>query len=379
MHFTIGKKLFLRGLSRCHGVADRKASMPILSNLLLQSEGKARLGVRATDLYLGVHASVEADIEEEGAIAVNARTLFDIVKNLPEGDVRCALLPAQGLEIRAGKVRYRIGGMPATEFPSLPSAGEGHFYTLDGDLLLTLIGRTHYAMSSDDSRPHLAGALFQVDAQALRMVTTDGHRLSKAEVEQEGGEGSDFSMLIPARGIQELKRLIEDLKAARGKGEEGPLSVELAKVGNHAFFRAPGLELSVKLTDENFPPYEKVIPQQQSRRVVASRASLMEALRRMTLVTSNRGSGIRMQLDPGILRVASESHEVGEGSEEVDVDYAGEPLTIGFNARYLLDALTALEDDDIALELSGELDPGVVRPATQERRDFVGVVMPMRI
>jgi DNA polymerase-3 subunit beta len=381
MELTISKRNFLRGLARTHGVADRKSSMPILSNILLTTEDTGTLRFAATDLYLGVTAVAPADIKKGGSIAVSARTLFDIVKNLPEGDVQWTVGPNHAAEIRSGKVRFRIPGMPGDDFPPLPSLASGEVSSIDVDLLADLIGKTSYSMSTDDTRPHLAGALFEGEGRVVRMVTTDGHRLSLAEHKlRDGMPMVTFSMLVPNKGIAELKRLLEDAKADKpARGEEGaPVTVGVATLGGNAFFRREGIQLSVKLADEQFPPYAKVIPQNQDKRVVVARGVLVEALRRISLVSSDKSGGVRLMLQAGSLRVVSENPDVGEGSEEVDVDYAGDPLTVGFNARYLLDVLSALNDDEIALEFSGELDPGVIKPAG-DAMIFVGVVMPMRI
>jgi DNA polymerase-3 subunit beta len=379
MELTINKKDFLRGLARTHGVADRKSSMPILSNILLSAEGSGGLRLAATDLYLGVTALAEGKVEKGGSVAVSARTLFDIVKNLPEGEVQWTVGENHSVEIRCGKVRYRIPGMPGEDFPPLPSPGETQFAEVEAEQVGELIMLTQYAMSTDETRPHLAGALFEGDGNVLRMVTTDGHRLCKAErrLEDENA-GLDFSMLVPHKGVLELKRVIEDAKADRAKGDDGRVTLGIANASGNAFFQRPGIQLSVKLADEQFPPYAKVIPQQQTRRVVAARTMLVEALRRISLVANDKSGGVRMQIEEGQLRITSENPDVGEGSEELDVDYAGDPLTIGFNARYLLDVLQALQDDEIAIELNGELDPGMVKPASDGDR-FTGVIMPMRI
>jgi DNA polymerase-3 subunit beta len=183
---------------------------------------------------------------------------------------------------------------------------------------------------------------------------------------------------VPHKGIVELKRVIEDAKADRAKGDESKVSIEVANASGNAFFRREGIQLSVKLADEQFPPYSKVIPQSHTRRVVASRAKLVEGLRRISLVANDKSGGVRLQLEEGSLRITSENPDVGEGSEELEVDYAGDPLTIGFNAKYLLEVLSALQEDEVALELSGELDPGVVRPV-EDGDAFTGVIMPMRI
>lgn len=376
MELSISKKNFLRGLARTHAVADRKSSMPILSNILLSTDGKSTLRLAATDLYLGVNASSEAKVAKEGTVAVPARTLFDIIKNLPEGEVTLAVGTNHAVEIRCGKVRFKIPGMPGEDFPSLPSPGESKFADLEIDTLSELISRTQYSMSTDDTRPHLAGALFEGDGKNVRMVTTDGHRLSKAE-KKATGSSLNFSMLIPSKGIGELRRLLDDAKGDKQKGDDAPMTLGIASVSGNAFFRRDGVQLSVKLADEQFPPYSKVIPQQQDRRVVLSRALFSEALRRIALVASDKSGGVRLGIEEGKLRITSENPDVGEGSEELDVDFAGKPVTIGFNAKYVLDVLAALPDNEIALELGGELEPGVIKPA--QDASFVGVIMPMRI
>ncbi len=378
MELTISKKSFLKGLARTHGVADRKSSMPILSNILLSTDSTNTLRLAATDLYLGVAAEAEAEVKAGGSVAVAARTLFDIVKNLPDGEVKWSVGPNHAAEIRCGKVKYRIPGMPGDDFPPLPSPGRAEFVELDAETVASLIAKTQFSMSTDDTRPHLAGALFEGDGKVVRMVTTDGHRLSKAEHRVDDGSMLNFTMLVPNKGIGELRRLVDDLKSEQKKGEGEPAKVGIATTGGNAFFRGNDVLLSVKLADEQFPPYSKVIPQQQKRRVVCSRQSLLDSLRRISLVSSDKSGGVRLGIEPGILRIVSENPDVGEGSEELDVDYAGEAVNIGFNARYIVDVLSSLTDDEVALELSGELDPGVIKPVG-DTIDFVGVVMPMRI
>lgn len=381
MELQISKRNLLRGLVRTHAVADRKSAMPILSNVLVQTADTQTLRFAGTDLYLGVSATVPCEVKRGGSVAVSARTFFDIAKNLPEGEVTFTVGPNHGAEIRAGKVRYRIPGMPGDDFPPLPALPNGtELAQLDVDLLADLITKTAFSMSTDDTRPHLSGALFEGEGKVVRMVTTDGHRLSKAEHRlREGASMVRFAMLVPQKGIGELRRMLDEVKAeGKGQSKDEPLQIGVAVSGGNAFFAREGLMLSVKLAEEQFPPYAKVIPQNQDKRVVVSRAGLVEALRRMSLVSSDKSGGVRFQVTAGSLRIVSENPDLGEGSEELDVDYAGSNVTIGFNAKYLLDALTSLSDDQVALELAGELDPGVVKPASDPNA-FVGVVMPMRI
>jgi DNA polymerase III subunit beta len=378
MHLVIHKRNFLRSLARTHSVADRKSSMPILSNILLSTEGPKTLRLAATDLYLSVSSAASAEVKAPGTIALAARTLFEIVKSLPEGELSIQVVGNHAAEIRSGKVRFKIPGMPGQDFPALPSPGNAEFAPLEAEELGKLISHTHYSMSADETRPHLACALFEGDGKSVRMVTTDGHRLSKAEYKlAEGRKLLSFSMLVPSKGIAELRRLVDEAKSDRAKTEDTPSAIDVATAGGSAFFRRDDAVLSVKLVDEQFPPYNKVIPSSPSRKVGVSRTLLTEALRRIALVASDKSGSVRFAAEPGVLRITSENPEVGEGAEEIDVDFAGEPIEIGFNAKYVLDVLQALTEDDVRLELGGQLDPGVVRPVGPT--DFVGVIMPMRI
>lgn len=381
MELSIQQRDFLRGLARTHGVADRKSSMPILSNILLSAEGPEKLRLSATDLYLGVTALADASIARGGSVTVAARTLFDIVKALPEGELKLRVGENQAVTIQQGKIKYKIPGLVGEDFPPLPNPGETQFSAIDASLLGELISLTSYSMSSDDTRPHLAGTLFEGDGKMVRMVTTDGHRLSKAEAKLgKGKKMLNFGMLVPHKGVAELKRLIEDAKAdaKRDKDSDSAPEVGIAVAAGNAFFRRDSLQLSVKLADEQFPPYDKVIPQEQSKRVVTGRDALISTLKRISLVASDKSGGVQLHIEPGVMKIISQNPDVGEGTEELDVDYAGEAVSIGFNARYLLDALGALPNDEVALELSGGLDPGVIRPVG-DGTDFVGVIMPMRI
>lgn len=370
MEFTIAKRDFVRGLARTQSIAERKSSMPILSNVLVVAEGASTIRLSATDLAVGVSGAYTADVKSSGSIALGARTLFDIVRALPEEPIHLAVSSTLSAELRCGRSRFRMVGMPGVDFPSLPDAGKVEFTTVPSALVLELVQKTSAAMSQDETRPHLAGALFEGDGKILRMVTTDGHRLTKAERKIDGSGMLHFSMLVPLKGVSELKRLAEDAEGAIGIGTDG----------SHAFFRREGAEvtlMSVKLVEAAFPPYEQVIPRGHDRVVIAPRPELMEALRRVSLVSQERSLGVKLALDAGKLVVSTENPEIGDASEELDVDYAGTPVTLGFNAKYLIDALSAVDDAEVRMELSKELDPGVLRNVSGDA--LLAVVMPMRI
>lgn len=375
MDLTVAKKDLLRLVGRAQAVADKKSTMPVLSNVLLDARGPA-LSVRATDLYLSVSGEAPAEIKRSGAIAVPARDLHERIKHLVEGPVRLFSENATQLEIRSqGAARqYRLHGVPGSEFPTLPQPdADAPRLVLPATMLSTFITRTQFSISPDDTRPNLNSALLEWTTSRLRMVTTDGHRLSKIEAPHESA--TQASLLVPLKAVLELRRLADEAKG------DGAGTITLIPSGSSAFFEVAGGLFGVKLIDAQFPAYDKVIPAASARTARIPRAAFADALKAMNLAASDRTGGIKLALTAGTLRLTSESPESGDGMDEVPIDYAGADLTIGFNAKYFLDVLAALDGvDEITLGLSGELDPAVVRPAgDDDGRDYLAVVMPMRI
>ena len=376
MHAVVSKRDLGRILARCQGVADKKSTMPVLGNVLLEASKTNELSLAATDLYLGVSGTIPARIEKPGSVAVGARDLFERVKMMPEGNIAIAQQPDGSVVIRAqGQARrYTLKGLPGSEFPTLPQPGEGAASMVLGtEVLSDLIAKTHFSIAADDTRPHLNSALLQMEGNNVRMVTTDGHRLSKMEIQQPEHEAT-ASMLIPLKGIHELKRLCDEAKS------DGTGSIAVLQSGTNAFFRVPGLQLGIKLVEVQFPPYAQVIPQSTLHQVPAPRALVADALKAVSLAANDRTGGVKVTLASNVMRFSSESPESGDGFDEVPVDYNGTELTVGFNAHYLLQVLSSIEQDDVVLGVSGELDPATVRPgAPSARGDYLAVIMPMRI
>jgi DNA polymerase III subunit beta len=379
MDLVIAKKELLRLVSRCQGVADKKSAMPALANILLAGEGN-RLNVAATDMYLSVSGQANADIATAGSVAVPAKDLLERVKMMPDGPVQITTTSGAQTTIKAvgSARRYTLHGIPGSDFPALPKPEpDAPKLTLPVDLLSLLITRTHFSISADETRAHVNSALFEWAGDRVRMVTTDGHRLSKMEATVEGSSAT-ATMLIPLKAVSELRRLAEDAKAERSDAQ--PAEVLIAQSGPNAFFEIASMQFSVKLVDAQFPPYQQVIPSVTDRSVRAPRAALADALRAVSLAASDRTGGVKLTTADNLLRITSESPESGNGFDELPVDYAGPEVTIGFNARYFLDVLAAVDDDEMTLGISGELDPAVLRPATESStQDYVAVVMPMRI
>lgn len=383
MEFIVSKREFVKGLARVQNVADKRSAMPILTNVLIASDGKGSLRLAATDLLLSVSCMVPADVRKGGSVALPARALFDMVKALPEGDVQIVVGSNFSARVSGGRRRFELVGMPGEDFPQLPSADKAELREMPVDALCELIALSAFSMSNDDTRPHLAGALLESDEKGLRMVTTDGHRLSKAERPTSSEGIAAQSLLIPAKGVHELKRLLDEVKAeTKGSGADANANtVSIGKAGANLFIKREGTTLAVKLVEATFPSYQQVIPSSIERVARISRSGLLEALRAVSLVAADRTSGVKLQFSNGKVVITSENPDVGAGTDELEIDYQGGDLTVGFNSRYLIEALSALGSDEVRLELSGELDPGMVKPGapTAGGTDFVGVIMPMRI
>ena len=384
MHVVVSKKDLLRILARCQGVADKKSTMPVLGNVLLEVDGPDRVRLAATDLYLAVSGHISAQVEKGGSIAVGARDLFERVKMMPEGQLSISSSEGSSTTIRSmtSARRFTLHGIPGEEFPSLPQPDEAApTLSLDVDALSSLISRTHFSISTDETRLHLNSALFEWDGDHVRMVTTDGHRLSKAEV-RVAGKQANASMLIPLKGVLELKRLCEEARSDAGKmdPDSEATSLKMIQTGPNAFFRLAGFQFSVKLVDAQFPPYQQVIPEASERAIRAPRLALADALRAVSIAASDRTGGVKLTLGAGRMRFESESPESGAGFDEVATEYDGPEVTIGFNARYFLDVLGAIDEEDIVLGISGELDPAVLKPGSESASsNYLAVIMPMRI
>jgi DNA polymerase-3 subunit beta len=382
MELTVPKKDLLKLVSRMQGVAERKSTMPVLSNVLLAVDGPSALRIAATDLYLALVGRVTVDVSKGGSVAVSAKDLLERVRMMPEGPIHLASQDNATTTIKAAGSarRYTLRGMPGDDFPPLPAPSEGSpSLALDVDVLQELLAKTHFSISTDETRAHLNSALFEWDGDLVRMVTTDGHRLSKMEVRVAGRQAS-ATMLIPLKAIQELRRLSDDMVAeAKESAKDGSPKpqLQITQSGSSAFFQGGAMSFAVRLVDAQFPPYAQVIPQQSEKLVRVPRAPFADALRAVSVAASERTGGVKLALAKSTMRITTESPESGEGFDEVPIEYSGPNMTIGFNARYFLDVLGALDEDEIQLGLGGELDPAVVKPVGQ--RQFLAVVMPMRI
>ena len=376
MELKIGVAELAKALGRSQGIVEKKSTMPILSHVLLEAKKGTELVVSATDLDLAVSSEHACEVLKEGAVAVSARHLYEIVRALPEQTVTLRKAQNNYLEIRSGPSEFRIVGLPAEDFPALPKFDKVPFADVDPAVLLEMIERTSFAVSTDETRYNLNGVYFEPTGETLRLVATDGHRLSLVERDLGVGfAGLKRGVILPKKGLQELRKLLAE---AAESGEEKP-DAKLGFVENSAIFRRPGVVLVMRLIEGLFPDYKQVIPKAGEKQVRVSRTGFLDTLRRISLLSSDKAHAVKLDLSKGVLRVLSQNPDLGDAKEEVPVDYAGEPLKIGFNARYLMDVLGVAKSKDVVLELADDLSPGVLKGGDEADKGFTAVVMPMRI
>jgi DNA polymerase-3 subunit beta len=373
MELKIGVSELSRALARSQGIVEKKTTMPILSHVLLEAKKPGTLHVSATDLDVSVSGEHECEVAREGALAVSARHLYEIVRSLPEATVQLKRAQNNYLEVTSGPAEFRIVGLPAEDFPALPRFDKVRFSPVAAQDLLSMIELTAFAVSSDETRYNLNGVLFEPQGGDLCMVATDGHRLSLARRPLAADFGLKKGVILPRKGLAELKKLLGE---ALESGEEKP-EVRLGFAENSAVVARPRVTLVMRLIEGAFPDYRQVIPKQGEKAVKLGRLRFLETLRRISLLSSDKAHAVKLDLAPGVLKVLSQNPDLGEAKEEVTVEYQGEPLQIGFNARYLTDVLQALGTADVVLELADDLSPGVVKAEGDD--GFTAVIMPMRI
>ncbi|HTP52347.1 MAG TPA: DNA polymerase III subunit beta [Anaeromyxobacteraceae bacterium] len=375
MELKIAVQELSRALARSQGIVEKKSTMPILSHVLLEARKSGELAVSATDLDVSVSGVHAAEVTREGGVAVSARHLFDIVKALPEATVSLKKAQNNYLEVRSGPADFRIVGLPAEDFPALPKFEKVPFVGVDPGVILALIERTAFAVSSDETRYNLNGVYFEPSAGAIRLVATDGHRLSMADAPVDGDFKLKKGVILPKKGIFELRKLLGEVL----EGSEEKPKGELGFAENSAIFRRPGVVLVMRLIEGSFPDYRQVVPKAGEKVLVVGRERLLQTLRRVSLLSSEKSNAVKLEVTKANLRIAAQNPDLGEAKEDVPLEYDGEGLKIGFNARYLTDVLSVLPTDDVRLELADDLSPGVLRPKGEAEEHFTAVIMPMRI
>jgi DNA polymerase-3 subunit beta len=378
MEITVSKFELLRELTATQGVVERKTTIPILSNYLLEATGD-KLSLTATDLDLSLRTSCNVKVKKEGACTIPARKLYDYVRLLPDADITIRLLENHWVSIRCGRSNTKMVGMAKSNFPGLPVFPSAGVIKIPSGVLRSMIAKTGFAIASEESRYTLNGALMVLKPESITMVATDGHRLAHVERAGEKFEGvsGEMKTLIPKKAMDELKSLLDS--QGDNKGEGNVETIDFAKDESTLFFRiGPRLLTSRQLTGQ-FPNYEAVLPKDISKSIALHGEELGAAIARVAQFADERSRAVRLRLEKGELKISASSTETGESEDSIEVAYDGEPMAIGFNAQYLTDFIKATGSGEVKLELKDAQSAGQLRPAEGEDYKYRYIVMPMRI
>ena len=373
MELTVARVDLQKELQLCQGVVEKRSTIPILSNVLLKA-ADGRLQIAATDLDVTILTSCAAKVTTPGGVTIEAKRLFDVVRSLPDDDVRVQMQENNQMLIESGTAKFRLLGLPAEDYPTLPAVTATESYTIPLDELKTMVAKVRFAITHEETRFQLNGALLKVQQAKMEMVATDGHRMALINFPQGNGKrkGHELTILIPRKALEEILRL--------EAGEEG--SVKFGVSENHLFFDAGERRLLARMIDVNFPNYMEVIARDNDRHVMVDRERLLSTIRRISLVANERTRAVRFDFAPGKLTVSSTNPELGDARETVPIDYAGNPFFVGLNAAYVTDFLSAVDTPQVSLDLKDENSQCIGKPSTSSEDlpyEYLYVVMPMRL
>lgn len=366
MNFKIDKNNFIKTLQRVQGIVEKKNTMPVLANVLIEAI-TGKINIMATDLEIFIKDSVSADVEEKGSITVNAKKLYEIVKELPEKEVHVKLGSGDKLTIKSGKSRFNILGLPAKEFPSFPDTIDDKLKSVDKDGLKEMIEKTAFAVSTDETRYNINGFYIEKDKDIIRVVTTDGHRLAVIEKKATDIPAGDKGVILPRKGVNEMKKLLEE--------KEGDFLLAITE--KSATMKNSDTVINIRLIEGEFPDYKQVVPKDNDKTVTTNRIEFLNALKRVSLLSSDRIKGVKFLIKEGVASFSSSSPDIGDADEDINIDYKGEELEVAFNAKYFIDALEATDEETVTLKLKDSLSPGILEP--EGNKDYKYIIMPMRL
>lgn len=372
MKFSADKKDLMVLLAKTQNVVEKKNTMPILVNVLLEVESD-KLTIFATDLEVSLTDNIKVKSSSDGKVAVNAKNLFDIIKELNDGPVELKKKENNWLQIKQEKSVFNIVGISSEEYPVFPSYSAKSFTKFDSKVLLDMIEKTIYSVSNDETRYHLNGVYFEKYEEGgenfYRMVATDGHRLSLVDrlVVTDDTLKAGQGVIIPRKGLGEIRKLLDGVND----------NFEMAIEGSQLIIRQDSTVLMVRLIEGKYPNYKQLIPQNLKQNITVNRGRFSVSLKRVSLLSNQKSKGITLTLSSGKMEITSNNPELGDAKEELDVDYSGSDLKIGFNAKYILDILNSCDGEEVDVHLSDQLSPGLVQPNGDS--NYKCVVMPMRI
>jgi DNA polymerase-3 subunit beta len=367
MELVARKIDLLRELQLFQGIVERKNTIPILANVLIEARGD-ELRMLATDLEVALRSRCPASVAKPGSLTLPAKKLYEIVRALPETDVRIAE-DKNGVKVSAERFDSRLQTLPREDFPTLPDPAGTDRVTLPRKGVREMIAKTQFAITGEDTRFFLNGAKLVSKPGSLTLVATDGHRLALVEVSHVTGVNEETGVILPKKTLLELGKLLVE-----GEGD-----IELERGENHLFFEVGGRVLISRMIDGQFPAYERVIPKGNDKTIEFDRERLTSAVKRVALLSNERSRAVKFEIDNGRVEVTSSSSEFGEAREQIPVEYSSQALTISFNAQYVLDFLNVVETDVVSLSLKDDVSQAVMKPVGAEGYDYTYVIMPMRI
>jgi DNA polymerase III subunit beta len=375
MHLELDKKEFLRGLGLIQSITARKTTLPILSHVLMEWDQNA-LFLTVTDLETGIRERLNATVNQAGKASVSAKKLYEIVRELPEEKIQIEKKENHWVTLKCGKSIFNLAGLDSEEFPSLPDYREDFFSKVPSSRLTEMIEKTAFAASNEDSRYHLNGIFFfqkkQTGKEILRMVATDGHRLSLIDREGQGIRGIEKGIIIPKKGVLEIKKILADKNSVDEVG--------IYFDATHGFLKIDQSLLVIRLIDGEFPEYDQVIPKENDKKLLMEKSLVSGCLRRVSIMASDRVEGVKLSLKDNALELSSYHQDFGDATEELTVVYQGSTLEVGFNARYLIDALNVIDTEEVLMELRDEGSPVILKPTNVGTlHDQICIIMPMRI
>jgi DNA polymerase-3 subunit beta len=371
MELVVRKNDLLRELQLFQGIVERKNTIPILANVLMDAKGE-EVRFLATDLEVALRSKCAATVVKPGSLTLPAKKLYEIVKSLPETDIRIAE-DKNGVKVAADRFDSRMQTLPREDFPTLPESAGTARATLPRNAVREMVAKTQFAITGEDTRYFLNGAQFVLRPESMSLVATDGHRLALVTAARDGkakkGAEEENKAILPKKTLGELARLLS----------EGDGDIDYERGENHLFFEVAGRLLISRMIDGQFPAYERVIPKGNDKHIEFERDRLTNAVKRVALLSNERSRAVKFQIDKGKVEVTSSSPEIGEATETLPVDYSGASLQICFNAQYVLDFLAAVATDVVSLELKDEVSQAVMKPVGAEGYDYTYVIMPMRV
>lgn len=370
MELVARKADLVRELQFFQQIVERKNTIPILANVLIETDGTNSIRLLATDIEVTLSSSCEAAVEKPGAVTLPAKKLYEIVRSLPDGDVKLASSKdGNHVTVSADRFESKMPTMPVADFPTPPTSELTNATTLASASLRQLISKTQFAITGEDTRYYLNGALFVVKTDSMTMVATDGHRLALATATRTGPKGEEIKAILPRKTLSELGRLLAD----------SDRDVEYERGENHMFFRIGPRLLVSRMIDGQFPAYEKVIPKGNDKHIEFERDRLTSAVKRVAILSNERSRALKFIVESGKVDVTTSSPEFGEAREPLTVDYSGGGMTICFNAQYVLDFLNVVDAEIVALDVKDDVSQAVLSPVAAEGYSYTYVIMPMRV